>query len=238
MLTRPPGLSPPAREVVLAQGIRFDPARWKRLLPSGALWPDELDDTNVVTRETVFAVCQGPDVMRGLVAACVWDAGTGARSVHRRSRVFTRNEPDVLGFRLATALEVLRGNGPVAAYAALLGRLRIANLGPTFLTKFLYFAGYDTGPGPRPLILDRFVAKGLAAGWPMTGWTSAQYGMYLRHAHTWADECGATPDAVELARCQAGKADARVRRPSPVLRATPPTGPATAAGAEPCGGSR
>lgn len=206
MLTRPPGLSPPSRDDVLAQGIRFDPARWKRLLPDSALWPAELDDVgNVVTRKTVFAVCGNGDVTRGLLAACVWGAGTGAQSVHRRVRVFTHNEPGVLGFRLAAALEVLRETGPVAAYDALRGRLRIAFLGPAFFTKFLYFAGYDTEAEPRPLILDRFVADGLRAGWPRTGWTSAQYGEYLRHAQTWARESGTTPDAVELALFRAGK---------------------------------
>lgn len=205
MLIRPPGLSPPSRDDVLAQGIRFDPARWKRLLPDSALWPAELDGSTVVTRETVFAVCGNGNVTRGLVAACVWGAGTGAQSVYRRVKVFTHNEPDVLGFRLAAALEVLRESGPVAAYDALRGRLRISYLGPAFFTKFLYFAGYDSGSEPRPLILDRFVARGLGAGWPRAGWTSAQYGEYLRHVHAWAQESGAAPDAVELALFTAGK---------------------------------
>jgi hypothetical protein len=111
----------------------------------------------------------------------------------------------VLGFRLAAALELLRESGPVAAYDALRSRLRIAYLGPAFFTKFLYFAGYDTTSEPRPLILDRFVARGLRAGWPRSGWTSAQYGDYLRHAHAWAHESGAAPDAVELALFRAGK---------------------------------
>ncbi|MBB4904096.1 8-oxoguanine DNA glycosylase OGG fold protein [Actinophytocola algeriensis] len=191
---------------MLAQGIRFDPARWRRLLPDSALWPAELDGANVVTRETVFAVCGNGDVTRGLVAACVWGAGTGAQSVHRRAKVFTHNELNALGFRLAAALELLRESGPVAAYDALRTRFRIAYLGPAFFTKFLYFAGYDTGSEPRPLILDRFVARGLAAGWPRTGWTGARYGEYLRHAHAWAHESGAAPDAVELALFRAGKA--------------------------------
>lgn len=192
---------------MLAQGIRFDPARWKRLLPDSTLWPPELDAAgHVVTREAVFAVCGNGDVTRGLVAACVWGAGTGAQSMHRRVRVFTHNERNVLGFRLAAALELLRETGPVAAYDALLGRLRIAHLGPAFFTKFLYFAGYDAGTEPRPLILDRFVARGLRAGWPSTGWTSGQYGEYLRHAQVWARESGTTPDAVELALFRAGKA--------------------------------
>jgi hypothetical protein len=214
MLTRPPGLFPPSRDDVLAQAVRFDPARWQRLLPDSALWPAELDGANVVTRETVFAVFGNGDVTHGLVAACVWGAGTGAQSVHRRVKVFTHNEQNVLGFRLAAALEVLRESGPVAAYDALRTRFRIAYLGPAFFTKFLYFAGYDAGSEPRPLILDRFVAKGLQADWPRAGWTSAQYGEYLRHAHAWAHETGTAPDAVELALFRAGKAY-RPRRLSP-----------------------
>lgn len=190
---------------MLAQGIRFDPARWKRLLPDRAWWPAELDGTNVVTRETVFAICRGNDITRGLVAACVWGAGTDVESVVRRGKVFTHNQPGVLGFRLAVALEVLHESGPVAAYAAFRGPQQLAYLGPAFFTKFLYFAGYETTPEPRPLILDRFVASGLRAGWPTAAWTSAQYGEYLRHAHAWAHETGTAPDAVEMALFQAGK---------------------------------
>jgi hypothetical protein len=205
MLTRPPELSPPSQNDVLAQPIRFNPARWKRLLPDDALWPPELDDQHDVTRETVFTICQSGDVTRGLVAACVWGAGTGAQSVHRRVKVFTHTPPDVMGTRLAEALDLLRESGPVAAYRALRTHLRIAYLGPAFFTKFLYFAGYRTSQELRPLILDRFVADGLRAGWPTAGWPSAQYGEYLEHAHRWAQESGTTPDAVELALFDAGK---------------------------------
>jgi hypothetical protein len=64
----------------------------------------------------------------------------------------------------------------------------VDGLGPAFFTKFLYFVGYDHTPeGPRPLILDQYVAKGLndirGHGWRTTGWTADQYAAYLDWAN-------------------------------------------------------
>lgn len=46
MLTRPTALDTalPTQKDVLGQGIRFNPARWKRLLPDSAYWPPSLDE--------------------------------------------------------------------------------------------------------------------------------------------------------------------------------------------------
>lgn len=215
MLTRPPALNADQsdHQQVRGQPIRFNPARWKQLLPDPDFWPTQLDKCLVgthgrlvVTRANVFDICRDmPDelaVIRGFVAACVWGAGTGAQSIHRRIKIFTAN-PGEVGPRLASALEIQQSEGPVAAYAALQGRLKLKFLGPAFFTKLLYFAGYDNPTGDlRPLILDRFVARGLQAGWPTAGWSSTQYSEYLRHAHKWADK---DPDTVELLLFRAGK---------------------------------
>jgi hypothetical protein len=214
MLPRPPALktAQPDRREVLEQGVRFNPVRWKQLLPDPAFWPTRLDTCPessrgrlVVTRATVFEICRDmPDELaatQGFVAACVWGAGTGAQSIHRRVKIFTAN-PGEVGTRLARALAIQQSDGAVAAYGALQGPLKLKYLGPAFFTKILYFAGYDTPRDLRPLILDKFVAIGLQAGWPWAGWSSAQYSEYLHHAHEWADK---DPDAVELLLFKAGK---------------------------------
>jgi hypothetical protein len=216
----PPSPVMPAtgRDAVLKQAISFDPARWRGRLPDPAHWPAELDSCVVggnarwpkVDRKMVFDICrtarEPAEVTRAFVAACVWGAGTGARSVHRCVKVF-ENSPEAVGERLAEALAVQRDHGPVEAYAALRGRLRVRWLGPAFFTKLLYFAGYDSATTLRPLILDRFVAVGTGLDWRHDGWSSEQYGRYLRYAHHWAEtaETGTSPDAVEFALFKAGK---------------------------------
>ncbi len=216
--TPPLPVAPGLRDAVLDQAISFDPARWRRLLPDPAHWPAELDSCPKpegdrwpkVARSTVFDICRNAcepaDVTRAFVAACVWGAGTGAQSVQRRVKVFEQNSSVAVGERLTEALAVQRAEGPVEAYSALRGRLRLRWLGPAFFTKLLYFAGYENSTGEtRPLILDRFVAVGMGLGWPRAGWSSERYGRYLRYAHHWAAEAGTSPDAVELALFRAGK---------------------------------
>lgn len=59
---------------------------------------------------------------------------------------------------------MIRGEGPQSAYKALSrnGRLRVANLGASYFTKFLYFGGFGAKPLlPQPLIMDDNVINAL-----------------------------------------------------------------------------
>jgi hypothetical protein len=160
-----------------------------------------------VTRNAVFSIAAAArtpiQCEQAMVAAAAFGAGSG-RLVARVQRPWAGlvgPAPPVIGTALAAAAAILfaPGGGAVSAYAFLRnGPRHIKFIGPSFFSKFLYFVGYgQPHPGPEPLIIDRFVAKGLnkligATGpftpWtihlPHWDWTPAQYGAYIDWAAT------------------------------------------------------
>jgi hypothetical protein len=80
---------------------------------------------------------------------------------------------------LAARDAVLTGD-PIAGYAALAGLHRVAGLGPSFGSKFLYFVSPE---GRRALILDQRVADWLgrevALSLNPTRWSMRTYTTYL-----------------------------------------------------------
>jgi hypothetical protein len=227
----PFGGPPPGRDQwVLGQSFPFSPNKWRDQLPRRDLWPPELDGLLAsgpgrwprVDRRAVFRVgeraAEPLGAARTLVAADVWGTGTRGLGRVRRLRVFD-HDADEVGDRLAAAVRILGADGPVKAYAYLHGDNRnlIRHLGPSFGTKFLYFAGYDSVPGGRqPLILDQYVALALnqmcGLSWPTLGWSTQQYAEYLNLAHSWASEWHTSPDVIERVLFSVGKADPLVVR--------------------------
>jgi hypothetical protein len=151
----PFGGPPPGRDQwVLGQSFPFSPDKWRDQLPRRDLWPPELDGLLAsgpgrwprVDRRAVFRVgeraAEPLGAARTLVAADVWGTGTRGLGRARRLRVFD-HDADEVGDRLAAAVRILGADGPVQAYAYLHGdgRNLIRHLGPSFGTKFLYFAG-------------------------------------------------------------------------------------------------
>lgn len=216
--------APPHRATwLLAQAANFDPARWKRLLPDPAWWPPEMDNCPWRTqrpiwpyldRATVLRIGEGATepvgAARTYVAAAAWGSDTKARTVQRRAKVLAAER---LGERLADAVPLMQSAGPVVAYDALHGNGNvIRDLGPSFGTKVLYFAGYDRSAGDRqPLILDRYVAIALnrlcGFTWAENNWPTSNYEQYLDIAHSWASEWGnTTPDVIERCLFSVGKA--------------------------------
>ena len=111
---------------------------------------------------------------------------------------------------------MLTSDGPVAAYASMLrgtpGHIKF--LGPSFFTKYLYYAdGTTPAVTPAPLILDQFVARGLnttdPAVWdlPDNNWSAATYSRYLDWAAERARAAGPGHPAagVELGLFQVGR---------------------------------
>lgn len=192
-----PGGPPYGRQHVLNQAIRIYDRHWLPVLAPGS-WPAALAacprDARgrlVASRAVVLNIGQraaaaptGQNCERAMAAAAAWGAGTNWRAVVRAQRTWDHPQA-LLRSKLQTAVQVLVGQGAVAAYQLLReGPGRIDGLGPAFATKFLYFVGYGTTPiGPPPLILDRYVARGLNRllgwTWPDTGWTVRQYATYL-----------------------------------------------------------
>jgi len=151
--------------------------------------------------------------MQALIAATVWGTGTRGFGRARRLRVFD-GDTDQIGIRLAAAVRILADDGTVEAYEYLHadGGNHIRHLGPSFGTKFLYFAGYDHALGAwRPLILDQYVALALnrlcGADWPAAGWSATQYSEYLDRAHKWASTWNTSPDVIERVLFSVGKSD-------------------------------
>lgn len=205
---------PPDRSTfVEPHAIPFSPQQWLNRLPEpwmiGALadvqptggnrWPE-------VDRQTLIAagsrVTTREEAVRFYVMACAWGVGVNQRFVTRRVRVLTDNDDP--GARLLAGIRLNQQEGPTTAYASFRdgGANRLKHLGPGFFTKILYFSGWTTSPGPRPLILDQYVANALNdianLGWrPTWNWTTAQYEQYLGLATGWADEWGTQPDVIE-----------------------------------------
>ncbi|WP_254593080.1 8-oxoguanine DNA glycosylase OGG fold protein [Prescottella equi] len=224
--------TPPSdRAWVLEQGIEFNPERWKRAIPDTQAWPAELDDCPasgrwpIVDRHRVFAVSgrvsceldQPWAATQLLVAALAWGVGTSALDVGRRAKVFADTD---LNSKLTRAIKVLRVEGPVSAYSALSrgGSLAVKNLGPSFFTKFLYFAGYDTDSYmPKPVILDQHVARALNAyttdEWSTAGpWSPQQYGKYLDLVADWASRWDTSQDSIERRLFRRGR---QLAKPQP-----------------------
>ncbi|MFI9487348.1 hypothetical protein ACIG47_13240 [Promicromonospora sp. NPDC052451] len=217
--------APERSEAVLGQAVSFNPQTWNRWLPD-ELWPDELDflqvtgRTHRITREDVFKLSAHVETpaqaVRCYVAACVWGTGTAGLGVVRRTRPL--HSHDDAGERLLKAITMLREDGAVAAYRSLRrgGDTHLSGIGPAFFTKVLYFAGWGTAAGPRPLILDRFVVRAFneqaELSWRTDwGWTPSQYERYLDTVAGWASSWGTTADVVERELFDHGKAMGRRR---------------------------
>jgi hypothetical protein len=203
-----------------AHAVRYTPSRWAHIAP----WPSVLASAShagdaEISRAQVASIVA--DALRreayqeALVATYVWGkgksgspAGSGPATLHKILR-----GTEGLDAVLAEALTTLSEQGAEAAYAQLQGR--IAGFGPSFYTKFLYFAGKTVSPatGPRPLILDQVLAQRMrslaqAVGrqtghdpdgsiarwvWRGTNWSPHRYAVYLSFLQAASRQASATP---------------------------------------------
>ncbi|MYX98416.1 hypothetical protein GT045_27335 [Streptomyces sp. SID486] len=215
-----------------AHTVRYTPARWARVTPwPAALAPRSTGGDAGISR--ALATTAVADALRrdafteALVATYVW--GKGKRGTPGGSGPATLEKILATGgleTALAEAVTALGEHGGRHAYAAL--HRRVAGLGPSFFTKFLYFAGQAIRPahGPRPLVLDRVLARrmrSLAAGvgresghdpdgtvaawvWADWDWSPHRYEVYLSFMHAAAEQLSAVSGwpsnaAPELLEC-------------------------------------
>jgi hypothetical protein len=208
------GQRPPGRDTLLNQGFTRDPAKTKKALPDARLWPPELDQAPVVhgrfriDRRLVFHIAERavatPDDEWSAgqlhTAIVIWGAKPGM-PMTRAFRPLANPEAPT---QLTKALRVVRSEGPVSAYRALVklprGRLYVPHLGASYFTKFLYFAGWDAKPLlAQPLILDDLVIKSLAT-LTKESWKDESPNEYIRYldlARDVAREADTTEDIVE-----------------------------------------
>ncbi|MFF7146266.1 hypothetical protein ACFZB5_34690 [Streptomyces nodosus] len=210
-----------------AHTVRYTPSRWVQIAPwPSALAPASRTGDAGVSRAQVASIVA--DALRreafreALVATYVW--GKGKRGSLGGSGPATLQKilaVERLDAALACAVTVLGEHGAKAAYAAL--NRRVPRFGPSFFTKFLYFAGKTVAPasGPEPLILDRFLALRLwslaaVAGretghdpdgsvaawvWRDRGWSPHRYEVYLSFLHAAAAQVAATDGWPSNASC-------------------------------------
>ncbi|WP_037623056.1 hypothetical protein [Streptomyces aureus] len=216
-----------------AHSVRYTPSRWAQIAP----WPKALAHTSasgdaaVSRAEVASAVAnalQREAFREALVATYVWGKGKrGTPGGSGPAALYKILTFDGLDTALAAAVTALREHGAPEAYAALRGQ--VLGLGPAFFTKFLYFTGTAVPPahGPRPLILDRVLARRLrqiaaAVGresghdpdgsiatwvWSDSNWTPHRYRVYLSFMRAAAGQLaahegwpsGASPDLLECA---------------------------------------
>ncbi|MEV8092538.1 hypothetical protein [Streptomyces nigra] len=213
--------------------IRYTPSRWAHITP----WPTTLASTSAggdaalsraQVASTVADALRREAFREALVATYVW--GKGKRGTPGGSGPSALQKIlafDGLDTALATAVTALGEHGAPQAYAAL--QRQAPGLGPAFFTKFLYFTGITVPParGPRPLILDRVLARRLrqlaaAVGresghdvdgsiaawvWSDGNWSPHRYQVYLSFMHAAAGQLAAedswpssaAPDLLECA---------------------------------------
>ncbi|RZU46506.1 hypothetical protein EV284_1187 [Streptomyces sp. BK022] len=216
-----------------AHTVPYAPGRWAQITP----WPPALASPSgagdaAVSRAQVTSIVE--DALRreafteALVATYVWGKGkSGSPGGSGPATLRTILTADSLEAVLASAVTALSEHSAQAAYAALRGR--VPQLGPSFFTKFLYFAGKTVPPanGPQPLILDRVLAhrmRSLASTvgretghdpdgsmarwvWRDQDWSPHRYQVYLSFMHAAAHQAASTdgwpsdasPDLLEYA---------------------------------------
>jgi hypothetical protein len=191
--------SAPRDEAVAAQSIAIRPAWWRAGIGARGL-PGEPPAEESLTRAAVW--CHADDVFTLLWHALSWGAGRYLRQNVKRLNAI-RTDVDGARALLTTAAELSR-TSPQAAYEVLRPghRNAIGHLGPSFFTKFLYFAG-GGDPAHPSLILDRRVATSLRdeCGWEslhrMGPWPPDTYARYCDLLHRWAKDHDRAADELE-----------------------------------------
>ncbi|MFD3456992.1 hypothetical protein ACFWVC_33055 [Streptomyces sp. NPDC058691] len=203
-----------------AHTVQYTPSRWAQIAPwPSGLAPASCESNAAISRaqgaSIVAAALQREAFTEALVVTYVW--GKGKRGSPGGSGPATLQQilaAEGLDAALASAVTALREHGAAAAYASL--HRRVPGYGPSFFTKFLYFAGTTVKPasGPAPLILDRVLARrlrslataagqetghdpdGSVAGWVWRDrdWSPHRYEVYLSFLHAAARQIAATKD--------------------------------------------
>jgi hypothetical protein len=178
------------------------PWQWWREAITRRELPGTPPTTESLTRADVWAPAE--DVFTLLWRTLAWGSGYSLRLNHKR---LDSVAADVAGAEaLLTEAAAESRHDPERAYALFRpdGRTRIRDLGPSFFTKFLYFAG-GGAPGHPCLILDRVVATALRerCGWESLHragpWPPETYRRYCDLLARWAKDHGRAADELELA---------------------------------------
>jgi len=174
--------------------------RWIAAMPDHARMlrdlPNRLDRS--IVRQRVRDV---PAPTRGMFEAMVivyaWGWSVTSVGVTRAQSALEAGT-ERLGSALLAAREALRLGGPLDGYKALAGPHRVKGLGPSFGSKFLYFASPQDN---RALILDQLVvdwlAREAALSLNATRWSARTYAAYLSAMDAWSSGLGISSHELE-----------------------------------------
>jgi hypothetical protein len=190
----------PRRPAVEQHRIRIQADWWRETL-DGLKLPGARPAGPTLSRAEVWA--PSDDVFTLLWRTLAWGSGSHLRQNVRRLKSIRADVPAARAV-LTEAAEVSRVD-PARAFALLRPgrRNRFRSFGPSFFTKFLYFAG-GGAPDHPCLILDRVVATTLRehCGWASlhrTGpWPAVTYERYCALLARWAEAARCAPDELEL----------------------------------------
>ncbi|MFJ5985902.1 hypothetical protein [Lentzea sp. NPDC092896] len=190
----------PRDETFLKQRVSIKTEWWRDEIGARHL-PGRPPTEDALTRAQVGA--PGDDVFTLLWRTLAWGSGSYLRLNARRLTSIAADVPRCED--LLTRAADLSRSDPASAFALLRpgNRNAIRYLGPSFFTKFLYFAG-GGAPDHPCLILDRVVATRLRdeCGWASLHrqgpWPVETYERYCGLLARWARETGRAPDEIEL----------------------------------------
>jgi hypothetical protein len=211
MLELPPWAVPfqPRGVAVDEHTIRIRKQWWRGAVTSRDL-PGELPVGVTLSRAQVWV--RTDDVFTLLWRTLAWGSGSQLRQNTRRLDSIAA-DVDRTEKLLTRAAEKSR-HDPAGAYAVLRpgGHNAIRSLGPSFFTKFLYFAG-GGGPAHPCLIFDRVVATALRdrCGWESLHhfgpWPAYTYQRYCDLLKRWAGDIRCAPDEIERTLFAGGPED-------------------------------
>lgn len=190
----------PGVETVMNHAIQVDGSRWQKALANRGLPALEgaLADPGLtfVSRGDVFELgareITAENAFQLLYYSLAWGLGRRGRKFNKRLDGLAEDQERTAELLVEVWAAVRRNEPAEDVYSILTtpkGKARITQFGPSFSTKFLYFA---QGPGvpPRYVILDEKVASHLHEVWPgapTAGWHPAAYGRYCTFMSRWAD---------------------------------------------------
>ncbi len=187
-----------------AHRVKWIPDKWKSTFRGHEVAHADLlahsEAEGGIARSFIHDHADGDPVDLFLMAM-VWGYGRTGYGPSRTSAVLSQPDAEE---KIGKVVEETRNNGAAAGWEALLQTHQIKGLGMSFGTKLLYFAGYESGHTPRPLILDQVVRASLQevrpGTVPATGMVrEADYIRYLQLAEDWAADPAwrQQPDVVE-----------------------------------------
>lgn len=117
---------------------------------------------NELSRGDIFGVAQGSDA--DPLTAFLWTMAWGHNGNNYGASRADKIAADSNAAEKITQIVALTQQGSIeAAFDGLHGQYRLIGLGTSFVSKLIYFAGFDPDPdSTQPLIFDSFIANALA----------------------------------------------------------------------------